>query len=323
MCQVCASRRAERAIRLVAALRASEAYKAGKAAEDLVWSAIEATRRELEQEVLQATVALFARMARDVAERATRAIKTTVNWDDLYPEALWTQETMRVLGPFVWAGVARGYEMGVLNARWNGVMDATRQGVIDAAGRVLAKARSIPTTTLEDMRRTLLQGIERGESTEALASRIQAVFTDTTASRARTIAQTTAVSAFETGQQLAFQDAGITRHRWLSQRDERVRESHQIVDGEEVEIGQPFSNGLLYPGDPSGSAAEVINCRCSVLPLLPDETKDWRALRDRSIRHDYKSLLPEHGQLAALDLLAERYTCSVSTVKRALWPKKA
>jgi len=29
-----------------------------------------------------------------------------------------------------------------------------------------------------------------------------------------------------------------------------------------IAIDQPFTNGLMYPLDPSGSAAEVINCRC-------------------------------------------------------------
>lgn len=37
------------------------------------------------------------------------------------------------------------------------------------------------------------------------------------------------------------------------------------VDGEIREIDEKFSNGLMFPGDPSGGAAEVVNCRCSLL----------------------------------------------------------
>ena len=53
--------------------------------------------------------------------------------------------------------------------------------------------------------------------------------------------------------------------QWDSSLDGKVRESHRRVDGEIVELGEKFSNGLLYPCDPAGSAAEVINCRCAAL----------------------------------------------------------
>ncbi len=53
--------------------------------------------------------------------------------------------------------------------------------------------------------------------------------------------------------------------QWDSTLDSRTRESHQAVDGEIRELDKPFSNGLMFPGDPSGGAAEVVNCRCALL----------------------------------------------------------
>lgn len=53
--------------------------------------------------------------------------------------------------------------------------------------------------------------------------------------------------------------------QWDSTLDGKVRDSHRMVDGEIREIDKPFSNGLLYPGDPNGRAEEVINCRCALL----------------------------------------------------------
>ena len=53
--------------------------------------------------------------------------------------------------------------------------------------------------------------------------------------------------------------------QWDSTLDSRTRPSHQKVDGELVEVEEPFSNGLMYPGDPNGMAKEVINCRCALL----------------------------------------------------------
>lgn len=51
--------------------------------------------------------------------------------------------------------------------------------------------------------------------------------------------------------------------QWDASLDKRTRDSHARVDGEIRELDEKFSNGLMFPGDPSGSAAEVINCRCT------------------------------------------------------------
>ena len=53
--------------------------------------------------------------------------------------------------------------------------------------------------------------------------------------------------------------------QWDAALDAATRESHQMLDGQIRELDDKFSNGLMYPGDPSGSAAEVINCRCILL----------------------------------------------------------
>lgn len=53
--------------------------------------------------------------------------------------------------------------------------------------------------------------------------------------------------------------------QWDATLDKRTRPSHARVDGEIRELDEPFSNGLMRPGDPNGRAAEVINCRCQLL----------------------------------------------------------
>lgn len=53
--------------------------------------------------------------------------------------------------------------------------------------------------------------------------------------------------------------------QWDTTLDSKTRESHQAVDGEIRELDEAFSNGLDFPGDPSGGAAEVVNCRCALL----------------------------------------------------------
>lgn len=53
--------------------------------------------------------------------------------------------------------------------------------------------------------------------------------------------------------------------QWDASLDRKTRKSHRKVDGEIKELDEPFSNGLMYPGDPKGKASEVINCRCALL----------------------------------------------------------
>lgn len=53
--------------------------------------------------------------------------------------------------------------------------------------------------------------------------------------------------------------------QWDSTLDMRTRDSHARIDGEIRELDEKFSNGLMYPGDKNGAAAEVVNCRCALL----------------------------------------------------------
>lgn len=72
--------------------------------------------------------------------------------------------------------------------------------------------------------------------------------------------------------------------QWDAALDARTRESHAQVDGEIREVDEKFSNGLMFPGDPSGGAAEVVNCRCALLQrarwALDDE--ELQTLKDRA-----------------------------------------
>lgn len=63
-----------------------------------------------------------------------------------------------------------------------------------------------------------------------------------------------------------------TVKQWNATLDGKTRDSHAAIDKEWKELEEPFSNGLMYPGDPKGKAAEVINCRCSL-----DDVPRWYA----------------------------------------------
>ena len=71
-------------------------------------------------------------------------------------------------------------------------------------------------------------------------------------------------SSYETSQRAKEKGADVLK-QWSAALDGRTRESHARVDGEIRELDEKFSNGLKYPGDPAGGAAEVVNCRCALL----------------------------------------------------------
>ena len=67
---------------------------------------------------------------------------------------------------------------------------------------------------------------------------------------------------------LAGEESGVLLDKeWISAEDAKVRPSHAEMNGMQVDMNQKFANGLRYPGDPLGSASEVINCRCTFLQV--------------------------------------------------------
>ena len=92
--------------------------------------------------------------------------------------------------------------------------------------------------------------------------------------RAETISRTESMRALHAAQDEAVRQAveagGLQADQvtftWHTARDRRVRDTHWIMNGDKVKMGEAFITGsgarLRYPGDPEGPPAEVINCRC-------------------------------------------------------------
>lgn len=119
----------------------------------------------------------------------------------------------------------------------------------------------------KQMSSKLLQGILNGSSIPEIAQSLMDVIGNNVVSAIRN-ARTMVTGAENAGRLDSYENLAeqgvIQRKVWLATHDERVRESHAEIDGEEAEIDKAFSNGLMYPGDPSGDPSEVWNCRCSM-----------------------------------------------------------
>ena len=117
----------------------------------------------------------------------------------------------------------------------------------------------------------MMQGIIQGESIPQISKRLRNV-TDMDKTSAVRNARTMATEAENAGRLASMEEAeemGLEYEKtWMSTHDERTRESHVLMDGETVPLDEPFSNGLMYPADPSGAPEEVYNCRCSMVRKL-------------------------------------------------------
>ncbi len=150
------------------------------------------------------------------------------------------------------------------------------QFVFDEMAKVRNLLANIPDETAKLISDEISRAVSMGASPEQIAEGVQRIL-DVTGSaywpnRARVIAVTTVHSMANAGSQAAMlmlqaKSPGRLLKEWVSREDERVRPSHHEADGQQVPVASYFMVGgfpLLFPGDPSAPAQEVVNCRCSM-----------------------------------------------------------
>ena len=137
----------------------------------------------------------------------------------------------------------------------------------------------------------IIQGKSIDHISDDLQKRMESVNRSSAVRTART-ATTCAQNAGNLDSFYKAQEMGIaTEKQWVCTQDDRTRESHLELDGEHVPLDEEFSNGLQYPGDPSGDPSEVYNCRCTMVAYFP-ETDESTSEEDES-EQDYEDWLEE------------------------------
>lgn len=127
------------------------------------------------------------------------------------------------------------------------------------------------------------QGIIQGESVEQIAQRLCRDLSSMNESKMRMFARTAITCGQNAGRHLQMEEAAKLdieqEKRWTATLDGHTRDSHRAMDGETVPWNKPYSNKLMFPGDPNGAPEEVYNCRCTeetIYPQYEDRQKDWR-----------------------------------------------
>lgn len=128
---------------------------------------------------------------------------------------------------------------------------------------------AIDELTRTDVDAMIREGIRRGYSIPQIANGlpseeyrgIRGLYEETYNGRSTTIARTETSWSFSRTSMTAYEDAGIAQHEWMLGLGDS-QELCQALDGEVVNVGEPFSDGSIAPPDPHP------NCTCSLLPVV-------------------------------------------------------
>lgn len=196
-------------------------------------------------------------------------------------EEEWVMEIARTLSTSIELGYNQQLEL-IFNAEAKREIEILKERD-SRRRRQLLEARGIESfdqiskTHTERIMTIITDSVEKGEAIGTTARRIaESLGTPgQLAGKAETIARTETLTAVSIGQAAAMNNAkevipGLKKG-WMTAGDDRVRDSHVVLNGEVVDADETFSNGLGYPRDTRGDAGDIINCRCSLILLPPGE----------------------------------------------------
>jgi len=189
----------------------------------------------------------------------------------------------------------------------------------------LTFAQDINKGTKDDISAVLQQGMLEGWSVPTMQSNLDTLFDQyiqgnlspadfewfkerMPAYRTEMIARTETIGASNTSAFRTMKSWGAEYKSWLATMDSRTRYSHQVAYSDygkggrvgPIPVDEPFMvNGqrMMYPGDKTGGAGEIVNCRCTLLSWFGDELGDspqpesdpFRVWKRRHDADDYAS----------------------------------
>lgn len=144
-----------------------------------------------------------------------------------------------------------------------------------ARHKTASRVTGITETTRDRIAQAIDNAMEEGAGvvtiTDRIIDNIKKDYKEFTQARANLIAQTEMVTASNEASLEAGKSTGLEiRKFWSTSGLPNVRESHMSAEIDSNDVGgyadgETFNNGLMYPGDPSGSPEEVCNCHCCLL----------------------------------------------------------
>ena len=144
---------------------------------------------------------------------------------------------------------------------------------------------TVPKDTLGQLEAVVREGFKNGLTSKALRDKILEDY-NVSESRAEFWArdQVAKLNAQITEEQ--HRAAGVTKYRWSSSKDSRVRDCHRFYDGKIFSYDKPpeqwyvtKSRGIVHTGH-YANPGMYFNCRCVAIPVF-DETANWMSGKEK------------------------------------------
>ena len=184
----------------------------------------------------------FDRVRTALSEEMSRGSTTRTITDRLGAELQWQGEDVGF-----WQG-----RLSELDSQVDQVLDA-----IGPPGDAAREAARMNDPQVRELQRQRSQAVQRLDADRS-----------TWQTRSERIARTESTGAYNAGAEDAYRREGAGVHMWVATADDRTREEHLDAHGQCVPLNDPFNVGgsqLQFPGDPSGPADLIINCRCTTV----------------------------------------------------------
>lgn len=232
-----------------------------------------------ERKVAEMTRGLFTRLQESVqarlSQRAVRNVEDVVKAP--FERAKWTKIFRAIFRDLLIELIGDVMESAAVDLGVSFSPDMADPNVVRfLENRSQRFAEEVLETTWVQLKESLSEGVQAGEGIPELAGRVDTVM-DSRKSSAETIARTEVVGANNGGTLLSWKQSGVVESKeWLSALDERTRRppdsefDHVGAHGERVGLDEMFvktGEAIDMPGG-DGSPGNVINCRCSLRPVV-------------------------------------------------------
>lgn len=244
------------------------------------WDGVQQVQREAQSEMADASLDMIEG-AFAIAQSEVRGSKRgNADWQkliDTWLRATYTARNSLFKGVLNFALQSVGSDLGAVESSVDQLATSTQREVTAKVNESLGTLRKDISAVLEQN-----QGKSAADIAEALTTRLD----NMKESRAKAIANTTTKAQTTRTQVDTWKTLNDGEHKeeeqlvlvWITQRDNKVRDSHERMDGKVIEIGGAFTfdDGTATQGPAlGGSASNAINCRCTVQAVRRNKVQGY------------------------------------------------
>jgi uncharacterized protein with gpF-like domain len=164
--------------------------------------------------------------------------------------------------------------LSALQREFQGPVGARVQELIDANAKYI---KNIPTDAAQRLVHHVGKEAFEGSRTAFTTEEFREYVGDITAWHAKLISRTESAKAMSSLTQARAEYLGHDFYIWHTSEDQRVRKSHQHMDGVLCRFSDPPSPEALTSEEPVGNYGPggIFNCRCYAEPIIDWDDVDW------------------------------------------------